>query len=503
MPRDGRTPGRVKWAQFKHSVVGGLFASPPPKGALRAALEELAQTTWIHPITREPCTFAYATIESWYYQARGQHDPIGALARKVRADSGTVRAMSQKLRDALTRQYDEHPGWTYILHYANLQILVEREASLGRLPSYRTMRRYMKATGMRRRTRKGRAGSPGARKAEWRFQHREVRGYEVEYVNALWHYDFHHSSVRVLLSSGEWAYPVLCGVIDDRSRLCCHAQWYLAETAESLVSTLIQAYLKRGLPRADLSDNGAPMIAHETVEGLERLGILHQTTLPYTPEQNGKQEAFWAGLESRLVAMLEGATDLTLAKLNEATIAWIEMGYNRAPHSSIGCTPLERFLKDKDVGRRSPPIDELRLAFTRSLVRTQRHSDGTIRIEGVRFEVPSRYGHMDEVHVRCASWDLSRAYLCDPTTGAALATIRPQDTRRNAEGARGERQRPGGAPATSTPADHEPTGVAPLLEKLMADYASTGLPPAYLPTDDLGNDGSGSRVRPDEPEGTV
>ena len=27
-------------------------------------------------------------------------------------------------------------------------------------------------------------------------------------------------------------------------------------------------------------------------------------------------------------------------------------------------------------------------------------------------------------------------------------------------------------------------GIAPLLEKLMAEYAATGLPPAYLPKDD-------------------
>jgi hypothetical protein len=28
------------------------------------------------------------------------------------------------------------------------------------------------------------------------------------------------------------------------------------------------------------------------------------------------------------------------------------------------------------------------------------------------------------------------------------------------------------------------TGIAPLLKKMIADYAATGLPPAYLPTAD-------------------
>jgi len=27
------------------------------------------------------------------------------------------------------------------------------------------------------------------------------------------------------------------------------------------------------------------------------------------------------------------------------------------------------------------------------------------------------------------------------------------------------------------------TGIAPLLKKMIADYAATGLPPAYLPTE--------------------
>ncbi len=51
--------------------------------------------------------------------------------------------------------------------------------------------------------------------------------------------------------------------------------------------------LKRGLPRAAMSDNGSAMTAAEITEGLARLGILHQTTLPDSPYMNGKQEVLW------------------------------------------------------------------------------------------------------------------------------------------------------------------------------------------------------------------
>ena len=151
---------------------------------------------------------------------------------------------------------------------------------------------------------------------------------------------------------------------------------------------------KRGLPRATMSDNGSAMTATEITEGLARLGIVHQTTLPYSPYQNGKQEVLWASVEGRLMAMLEGVDDLTLARLNEATQAWVEQDYNRKRHSEIDDTPLARFLADPAVTRPCPDAAALRLAFTRTERRTLRKSDGTAVIEGRRFEVPNRYRHL-------------------------------------------------------------------------------------------------------------
>ncbi|MGH6690298.1 MAG: integrase catalytic domain-containing protein [Gammaproteobacteria bacterium] len=65
--------------------------------------------------------------------------------------------------------------------------------------------------------------------------------------------------------------------------MACHLQWYLDETAETLVHGLTQAIQKRGLPRALLTDNGAAMLATEVRQGLETLGIVHETTWPYSP----------------------------------------------------------------------------------------------------------------------------------------------------------------------------------------------------------------------------
>src|SRR5271169_577033 len=152
--------------------------------------------------------------------------------------------------------------------------------------------------------------------------------------------------------------------------------------------------------------------------------------------QNAKQEAFWGPVEGRLMAMFEGVPDLTLAMLNEATQAWAEFDHNRKIHSEIGEAPITRFLAGPDVTRPCPDSDALRLAFTRTDHRMQRKSDGTVVIEGRRFEIPNRYRHLTRLEVRYAGWDLGLVHLVDERTGMVLTRLYPQDKTQNASGLR-------------------------------------------------------------------
>lgn len=469
-----------RWANLRFAIVGALLAAPPSRGELREALEALAARTWTHPITGAQVVFAFSTIERWLYLARraARADTVGALRRRVRKDAGRRRAMSSALIAALAVQHREHRSWSYQLHADNLVALAVLEPTLGRVPSYTTVRRFMKERGLFRqkpRRRGGERASDARHRAD--FESRETRSFESEYVHGLWHLDFHTASRKILLPSGELVTPELLGILDDRSRLCCHLQWYLVENTENLVHGLCQAVQKRGLFRALLTDNGGAMLAGETTEGLGRLGVKHDTTLPACPEQNGKQESFWGQVEGRLLAMLENVPDLTLDALNHATQAWVEMEYNRARHSEIGETPAERFLRGPDVGRKSPSADELRNAFRVEEIRTQRRSDGTVSIEGIRFEVPARYRHLERLSVRYAIWDLGRVHVVDPNTGILLAPIYPLDRTKNSDGHR----RVLAPVASDEPAAPAKTGMAPLLRQLIAAYDRSGLPPAYVP----------------------
>ena len=282
-----------RWARFRFSVIGGLLASPPEGGALQQALRDLATRPYQHPFTRERIRLGFSTLERWYYQAKETADPLAALGRKVRADTGRTWALAPELLALLAAQYQRYPRWTVQLHYDNLAAEVTKQPALGTLPSYQTVRRRMQEQGWVRR--KGPTHpTAGQQRATARLDAREVRSFEAGTAHGLWHLDFHQARVKVLDAAGRWHTPMVLAILDDYSRLCCHLQGYLTETTECLVHGLTQALLKRGLPRALLTDNGAAMLAAETQEGLARLGIVHETTLPYAAYQNGKQEVFWA-----------------------------------------------------------------------------------------------------------------------------------------------------------------------------------------------------------------
>lgn len=458
------------------------MASPPERGELSRALDALCQRSWVHPVTGEPVRFAASTIERWLHQARAAgSDRVGALRKRVRKDAGTHRSLSLGLRSALREQYEAHPSWSYMLHADNLAVVCEEDRSLGPCPSYTTLRRYMKDSGLCKQRRVVSADTAGAERARERLLSSEVRSYEATHVHGLWHSDFHDGSRNVLTKEGRYRKPQLFCALDDLSRVGCHAQWYLDEEAESFCHGLGQALQKRGLPALLMTDGGSAMRAAETQAGLSDLSIVHWPTLPYSPYQNGKQEVFWAQVEGRLMPMLEGVSELTLSLLNEATQAWLELEYNREDHSELGCSPVQKMLAGPSVGRPCPSSDALLRAFRVKEERTQRRSDGTVSICGVRFEVPSRLRHLPRLCVRYARWDLSSADAVDGRDSSrVIATMYPLDKQSHGGG---ERRALGPAATASCPP--KPVGMAPLLRKLMQRHRDTGLPPAYVPKDDV------------------
>ncbi len=171
-------------ARLRFSVIGALLAAPPAKGALRAALQQLAAREWRHPSTGAPVRFGVSTLERWYYRSRNEkHDPVSVLRRKRRQDAGEQASMTPLLRQALLAQYAAHKSWSAQLHHDNLVALAETRSELRPVPSYAPLRRFLAAHGLTRHRPMTTRQTDGALAATARLEAREVRSYQAEYVN--------------------------------------------------------------------------------------------------------------------------------------------------------------------------------------------------------------------------------------------------------------------------------------------------------------------------------
>ena len=169
-----RIPDR--WARLRFAIIGQLLAAPARShGELNRAIRSLAAQTWRHPVTEAPVTFAFSTIEQWFYRARGeQTDPMSVLRRQVRADRGTQPTVNARIAVLLGVQYRDHSGWSYRLHADNLETLIREDPTLGPMPSYATVRRYLKRHGMTRRAALRDTARPGEVRAQPARQDRVV-----------------------------------------------------------------------------------------------------------------------------------------------------------------------------------------------------------------------------------------------------------------------------------------------------------------------------------------
>jgi hypothetical protein len=70
------------------------------------------------------------------------------------------------------------------------------------------------------------------------------------------------------------------------------------------------------------------------------------------------------------------------------------------------------------------------------VTRTVRKTDSTVTLDGVRFQVPQCYTHMDSLFLRYARWDLGEAEILCPDSYKSLCVIIPLDKLANSSGIR-------------------------------------------------------------------
>ena len=203
-----------------------------------------------------------------------------------------------------------------------------------------------------------------------------------------------------LMINGTKRKTYLLALIDDKTRMIMHAEFYLSQRLPILEDCFRKALLKFGKPTDILVDNGKIFVSKWFKLACARLGIRHIAARPFSAKTKGKLEKFNQTADQFLDELaLEPVK--TLSELNRKFNIWLDEGYThdthdalkqeeRDPHTGVLLskrerTPYQAYTEDPAKVRYISSL-ECRDAF---LWEEQRTVDkaGCVKLAGVVFDV--------------------------------------------------------------------------------------------------------------------
>jgi putative transposase len=396
-------------ALWRFGIIASLLHRHDDSPPLYRELTVLAGRPYYTPDGQEK-TLSADTLRLWLW--RYKHMGLAGLRNKSRKDRGTS-TVSDSLREALVCLRKEHPLYTV---KRLLRELSQKEIWDGRKPSRTAMYRFTKAQGLNRNT---------------QDVPESVRPFEYPHFGDLWSADFLHGPQ---VKEGLYARKAyLHAILDDATRYVVAATFHLAENTESLLSDLMLAVRRFGIPRRFYTDNGSAFRSHHLrlVAAKIRMALPH--TPPYKPQGRGKIERFFRSLRDGFLA---GRQRTSLQKLNADLAKWIDQ-YHQTIHSALDMSPLNRKL----MGQGQPleqidPTQNINDLFRMETTKTVR-SDGCVRLWGKRFEIPDAYPG-ETIQIYYLPWD-QQSILCGPDKLTAKVLDSIHNARRFDQPIRGKR----------------------------------------------------------------
>jgi transposase InsO family protein len=310
-----------------------------------------------------------------------------------------------------------------------LELLSQRFA---RLPSRRTLARFIDKLETDKKALLASVRDPDSFKSRYKVALGRADG-SVTHAHQVWELDT--TKVDVLTKGGRVS---VLGVIDRWSR---RARFLVApsESGQSVRRLLIDTIAAWGvMPDAVATDNGSGYINASIASALETLGIRHIRCLPGSPERKPYVERLFGTWTRERAALLPGfaghnvaqaqqlrgkakketgravvVPELTGPELQEILTAWTDGTYHQRTHSSIGTSPMRRWLSSPVPARAAPAADVLKIALSRKLGTAVVGKRG-IQWKGGRYWAAALVPHMGRpVTIRIDEDDLGALFVFD------------------------------------------------------------------------------------------
>ena len=385
-------------ALFRYSLIAPIVAGTYQEASKSAYYRSAAAREYTLPDGRR-ARFSAATIKKWYLKY--MDGKLDALTPGKRKDSGCSRALTGEMEAQIQAYKKKFP------HITGVKIREKMIADGHMKPSdasLDTIYRYLRSENL----------SPGG------MQPQEVLAFEFEHANDCWQADTVDGPwIRI---DGVQTQTYLITFLDDASRLIVHGELYLADNALNMQDAFKKAIRKFGLPRRCFDDNGSPYKNRQISMICAQLGIQEIHSRPYLPRGKGKEERSHRTAKQKWMDCTDFSGIGSLDELNHSYWEFLDKEYNNYPHSSIGMTPRERYLKDFDLIKFAG-ADLLDEAFLHRTVRKVSQT-ACVSLFKTSYEVEQKFIGK-KVGVRYHPEDLSCIYIYDDASGERLCTGHP------------------------------------------------------------------------------
>jgi len=384
-------------ALFRYSLIAPAVAGTFEATSLARYFRNIAAMKHKNPDGKH-VNVTFHSLERWYYDYKKSGLP--GITPKERIDIGRPRALPDNAISMIQSLKEEFP---YITGKAIYNKLIEEGVINAAGTSLATVQRYIRFNGLK---------LPSENTLT-------MKAFEMEFANDCWQADT--SQGPVIKISGRKTQTFLISFLDDASRMIVHAQFYLNDNAVNMQDSFKQAIAKFGVPKMIFVDNGKSYDNLQLQLICASLGIVLAHSRPYIATSRGKIERAFRTIKDGWMNAVDWNTFSSLDDVNESLSAFLSDRYTNNNHSSLNCTPKERFLRDYERLRHIP-VEELDFHFLhRKECRVT--NAATIKLLGTEYEVPQQFIG-SKIKIRYLPTDLSELFVFS-NDNKLLHTIRP------------------------------------------------------------------------------
>lgn len=371
-------------AQFRFGIIAPVIQDLYPDASRTAYYKRIAASPFTLP-NGSVVKYSYKTIEKWVsmYQRGG----LESLMPHARSDKGSTRVLSDTAIEEIYRIKKEFPR----LNATQIHQHLIADAFIPATVSVCAVQRFIKHNDLKS------ARDPNMR---------DRKAFEEDKFGKIWQADTCYFPYITEDGKSRRVYCIM--IIDDHSRLLVGGNLFYNDNAYNFQQVLKNAISTYGLPDKLLVDNGSPYSNEQLSMICVALGIVLIHTRPRDGASKGKCERHWRTLKERWLYSLDISDITSLSQFDEMLKDYMR-SYNTTLHSSINCSPLERFQASKDHPRTPESREWLDNCFFNRISRKVR-KDATVSIDKISYDCPMQF-ISSRVEIRFLPDDMDSAFI--------------------------------------------------------------------------------------------